>query len=134
MVRVEGRRKGNKDREGWGQRHVGPRGPWVEPAFTESETLLCVRSGRPDLCLLYLLRWSCGLSFIVLIYYIDICIFNQPCLPWINPLLVMVSNHIYVWPSLASLYFVKDFCICIHKDIYSTVFFFVLSSSAFSIR
>ena len=65
VVHVEGRRKGDKDREGWGQPHIGPRGPWVEPAFTESETLLCVRSGRPGLCLLYLLRWSCGLSFIV---------------------------------------------------------------------
>lgn len=53
-----------------------------------------LRRGWSSLCFLHPLRWPCSLSFILLVWYItliDICMFNQPCIPGINP---------YCWPII----------------------------------
>lgn len=72
-----------------GTKFVGPCGHWVEVAFTESE--FCVKEQVVWLMFIASVEMvmSFVLYFISMVYYID-CVFNQPCIPGINPLLVMV--------------------------------------------
>lgn len=80
----------SEERRG-GQRSDGPRGHWVELAFTESELKFCVKEQVVWLMFIESIEMimSFVLYFIIMVYYID-CMFNQPCIPGINPLLVIV--------------------------------------------
>lgn len=74
-----------------GTKLVGPCGRWVEVAFTESELKFCVKEQVVWLMFIASVEMVMPfvLYFISVVCYID-CVFNQPCIPGINPLLVMV--------------------------------------------
>ena len=78
-------KKGEEDREVMG--HVGIGSSWL----LLSELKFCVKEQVVWLMFITSIEMimSVVLYFISMVYYID-CMFNQPCIPGINPLLVMV--------------------------------------------
>ena len=76
-----------------GTRSRGPCGHQVELAFPESEMGFCPEEWEIRLTFSASIEMLMWVSFLLLVWCITliaICVFNQPCIPGINPLLVVV--------------------------------------------
>lgn len=84
---------------------------------------------------IYMTMWF--FFFSLLIHWLTfIDIFNiKPALHyWKKSHLAMICNSFNILLNFTCQYFIKDFCIYIHKGYWSVVFFFVLSLSNFPIK
>ena len=55
--------------------------------------------------------------------FIDLRMLKQPCIPRMNPNLIMMYKLFDVLLQLACQYFIEDFCVYVHHGYWPEVFF-----------